>query len=576
MRAFGWKDWSWALAALALLAAAGRLAGPDLGGLRAWIAPPSETFWMPQADYGLPRRPQVGERVKPVASLPLDGRRPVQIYRLLDAPPVGSQAVLLPAVSGQVDLFVNGAAIRESLAGPPYLSLPGARPMLFAIPPDYFRPGRNRIDLLVRDGRGRALSVPLLLGPEPRLRAVATQLNRRTATAGRGLPLLALLAAVLAGLAAFSRRASRPFLPLAAAAAAFGTRAWLATAVLDARFEMVWPWLDRLLLVLALASLATLIRSGAMPTEPWRRRVLASLCGLVGAAALAGGWNGLGLFGGLWQLELGWTYDIGAAILLALLALSAGWVALVSGARFARTHLDLSRVVRRQRAEIDAAGRALDQEMRRSAILEERQRLARDMHDGIGGHLVSLIARARSKRIGVEEFESELSEGLAELRLMVDSLDATGESLSEALTAFRGRAQPQAEAAGLTLRWRQPDSLDVEAHDPRWILNLYRLLQEAVSNAARHSSGDRLDIEIRQAGERLQIDIADNGVGLAAGRAAAGKGLANMAYRARQMGASLEIGAGPDGVGTCVRLDLPVPRKGAENPLQSSGEINPS
>lgn len=286
-----------------------------------------------------------------------------------------------------------------------------------------------------------------------------------------------------------------------------------------------------------------------------------------------------GLEHGLWALDLEIGYGLGCVLLLSGLGLFCAVAAARQTWRNLQARIDLGRVIKAQQAEIQATSQALDQQLRRAAILEERQRLARDMHDGIGGRLASLLARVRAHRIDLPQMEGELSEGLTELRLLVDSLDAAGETLAEALADFRPRARAQAEAARMSLAWEQPDDLDVGARDPRWILNLYRLMQEAVTNAVKHSGGDRLAVAIerRDAGT-LVIRIEDNGRGYDRQALKAGRGLANMAYRARQLGAELLTeGAGlPSGARVTILLPILAGPPGALAPGQSSGEIMPN
>ena len=299
--------------------------------------------------------------------------------------------------------------------------------------------------------------------------------------------------------------------------------------------------------------------------------------GLVGLTVLAGLGAATGLLWGAWTLGVEAVYGLGVGVLLTALAMRSAWIALPAAWRLLVERLDAGRIIRRQQAEIEAKSAALEQEMRRSAILEERQRLARDMHDGIGGQLVSLLARVRTRKISLDQMEEELVGGLSELRLLVDSLDAVGESLTEAMASFRSRIRPQTEAVGMMLTWTQPDDLDIEAHDPRWILNLYRLLQEAVTNAVRHSRGDRLTVRIERRGERgLSIGIEDNGAGFDPDVVARGKGLSNMSVRADQLGAALRWERPVSGVGTAVRIDVNAPAPSRWTPDQSRGEITPS
>jgi signal transduction histidine kinase len=86
---------------------------------------------------------------------------------------------------------------------------------------------------------------------------------------------------------------------------------------------------------------------------------------------------------------------------------------------------------------------------RAAMLLEERSRIMRDMHDGIGGQLLGLILQARSRKLSDEKLVSGLEQSLDDLRLVVDSLEQGEGSLTGALGAFRARIEPRCEAAGV-------------------------------------------------------------------------------------------------------------------------------
>lgn len=215
--------------------------------------------------------------------------------------------------------------------------------------------------------------------------------------------------------------------------------------------------------------------------------------------------------------------------------------------------------IAQQRAIISQQQAALEEQIKAKAVIEERQRFVRDMHDGVGGQLLSLLMRVRMGKVGLNDVEDEIERGITDLRLVADSLDNVGNDLQAALASFQTRARQQLEAAQMALEWHQPDQFGVPGLDARQILSLYRLMQEAVTNAARHSGGTKVAITIseRDAGS-LTICVADNGEGLDAARLQAGHGLANMAKRAEALGGSLAIGSGDQGRGTSVSLTLPL------------------
>jgi signal transduction histidine kinase len=284
-----------------------------------------------------------------------------------------------------------------------------------------------------------------------------------------------------------------------------------------------------------------------------------------------------GLVWGLWVLSLEAAYGLGVVTLLGGLAIVAAVLATRAIWRWARDRPRLSRLVLRQQQEIEAAALALRQQERRSVVLEERQRLSRDMHDGIGGQLSSLLARVRSRRITPDQLEGELASGLAELRLMVDSLDASDGPVADALAVLRSRLRTQTEAAGMRLEWFQSEDLNGVVADPGWILNLNRLIQEAATNAIRHSGGTCLDVGIRLTeGDRLTVSVRDDGAGFDRDQVRPGRGLSNLSYRAAQLGGEIRFWRGEAGQGTVVEAVVIAPGSRAGEAPQPDGGMMPS
>jgi signal transduction histidine kinase len=212
-------------------------------------------------------------------------------------------------------------------------------------------------------------------------------------------------------------------------------------------------------------------------------------------------------------------------------------------------------IIQNQEADLHAA-------IRSSAINEERQRFVRDMHDGVGGQLLSLLMQMRSKTIAPDEVELELQRGLHDLRLMADSLDHVGSDLDLALTAFERRAAQQLASTGISLTWSKASELNRLAWDGRKILNLYRVLQETLTNCIRHSQATSIEFEFKldATGEGLHVAITDDGVGMPPDTQK-GRGLANITKRAAAIGSSVSYASGPQGKGTQISLHTKVQLK---------------
>ena len=206
---------------------------------------------------------------------------------------------------------------------------------------------------------------------------------------------------------------------------------------------------------------------------------------------------------------------------------------------------------------------AREQERERTAALaRERTRLMRDLHDGLGGQLVSIVAlserNTESGGIG-----DAARAALKDLRLVIDSMDDIGGDLMLALASWRDRAAAQLRPHDIALHWRAvPPGLPVYPELRPWhVIQIVRILDEAVTNAAKHAGARRITVKIETigsaGGEHGCITVADDGRGFAVDgeRRKASRGLRNMKNRAARCGAELELSSG--GGGTTVRLQLP-------------------
>jgi len=184
----------------------------------------------------------------------------------------------------------------------------------------------------------------------------------------------------------------------------------------------------------------------------------------------------------------------------------------------------------------------------------------RDMHDGIGGHLVSLMVQARSGRAKPDAMARSLQRALDDLRLILDSLVTAGDSLGFALGAFRNGLEPKLKEPGVRLNWDiTPEAAAVE-RPPDTVLQVLRIVQEVFSNALQHSGADAIALSLTEAevGGVLRLKVEDNGRGFAESQIVAGKGLTSMRQRAARIRASLIVEPGTGG-GTSVTLSLPRP-----------------
>jgi signal transduction histidine kinase len=192
---------------------------------------------------------------------------------------------------------------------------------------------------------------------------------------------------------------------------------------------------------------------------------------------------------------------------------------------------------------------------RRDILSRERQRLMREMHDGLGGQLVSSLALVETGNNPDPELVTALRDSLDELRLVIFSLDPGLTEVPALLAALRGRLEPTLERSGIRFRWRVGDAPTPGGFGPEQLLSLLRIVQEAITNAVRHASPSVIEVATDVVEHRLVISVRDDGRGFCEpGRR--GRGLGNMERRAEELGGQLEVDSGEEGTRVEVRLPL--------------------
>jgi signal transduction histidine kinase len=222
-------------------------------------------------------------------------------------------------------------------------------------------------------------------------------------------------------------------------------------------------------------------------------------------------------------------------------------------------HAHLKTIVSGRMLHLDGEAQRLKTEITTSAVTEERQRFTRDIHDGIGGQLLSLLLKARSGTLTPDQAETEVASSIADLRLITAALDSSDDGLAFALESFARRAADQLDAAEMTLDWHMDAGFDALRLDPRTVLELLRWLQEALTNAIRHSGGTKVTIACTLCPDASQITmhVSDNGQGYNPPKdKPKGRGIPNMTARAQRLGAAFTIDSTKSG--TILTLIVPM------------------
>ena len=198
---------------------------------------------------------------------------------------------------------------------------------------------------------------------------------------------------------------------------------------------------------------------------------------------------------------------------------------------------------------------------------DERRRLARELHDGVGQNLTALKHRLVQLAAALPPGDATLRDGIDKaIALCADTLEDT-RSMSRLLrppilddlgleAALRWMARSQAESSGAEV------TLEVEALpplEPDLQTLLFRVAQEALTNAAKHADARHVMVRLVARGGLLQLQVVDDGRGCDAGTAlrAGGSGLGGMRERLRLYDGRLDLHSTP-GEGTRLRAVVPL------------------
>ncbi|MBL4759355.1 MAG: hypothetical protein JKY80_00655 [Mariprofundaceae bacterium] len=176
--------------------------------------------------------------------------------------------------------------------------------------------------------------------------------------------------------------------------------------------------------------------------------------------------------------------------------------------------------------------------MQQEAKADERSRIMKDLHDGLGSYLMSAHSIARIQQLG-QGIQQPLNDALFWLRTSIDTLDTSDDNLNTILGTFRHRIEPQLKACGIQLNWHMDDvSICILSAENK--LHMIRIIQEAVTNVIKHAHASELTMKTTiDDSHRIIIDIIDNGKGMQDDKK--GYGLKHMRERVESMGGSMDI-----------------------------------
>ena len=318
-----------------------------------------------------------------------------------------------------------------------------------------------------------------------------------------------------------------------------------------------------------------------------QRSTPALLLTVTAVIGLAIGLRDLWVFG---QPEAGDTVVAWSRYTVLLLIAVAAWLLVDeftrSSAELRALNRDLLDRVAQKERDLQMAFEGTRLRDQQQAVLAERDRILREMHDGLGGRLVAAMAltsqverqslpppggEPRSVDEPLRDLKLTLDDCLVELRLALDSLETDQRPLIEALAELRFRVEPSLRAAGVRLVWQLDDAASEVELPAAETLHVLRIVREALTNVIKHAHATVVWLRLEARGtQRLALAVVDNGLQQRMSEAQVdmplfvppsivhgGRGLANMQRRAAALSARLDSGPHPEG--WAVTLELPLP-----------------
>ncbi|MEJ7900687.1 MAG: sensor histidine kinase, partial [Thermomicrobiales bacterium] len=243
------------------------------------------------------------------------------------------------------------------------------------------------------------------------------------------------------------------------------------------------------------------------------------------------------------------------------------------GEGFSRADRDILQSIARQAAVATYAFRVTsDLQQARERLVtareEERRRLRRDLHDGLGAQLAGLtIQTGAVKRLvrlepvraetELDQLQDELRFAIADIRRLVHGLRPPALDEFGLVTALRSRLLAF-ESKGDGFSTELVSSGDDRALPAAVEVAIYRITEEALTNISRHAAA-RSAIIVLNIGVGVRLEIADDGRGIAP-ESRVGVGSQSMRERTEELGGKFEIGP-RDGTGTRIVVTIPLPRQ---------------
>lgn len=292
----------------------------------------------------------------------------------------------------------------------------------------------------------------------------------------------------------------------------------------------------------------------------------------IAAATILPGWPAAGWTALFYAITLAANSLLGPPSFVAM-AFSAA--VLVICALFGRNLRETELARRHNQALLEELAQT-QQRLQALTLAEERNRLAREIHDGLGHYLTATTmqiqgARAVLESLGIAPQAPAALEAIGKAETLLQEALADVRRSVAALRAAAGNAQPLADRIGeLVESSHTPDGPETSflllgrprPLNPQAELTLYRVAQEGLTNVRKHAQARRVEITLTYAAATVGLTVADDGQGMVAngaedGESRAGYGLLGLQERVQVLGGALHIDAAP-GQGVRLKVELPV------------------
>lgn len=317
---------------------------------------------------------------------------------------------------------------------------------------------------------------------------------------------------------------------------------------------------------------------------PWDQAVLIRMCGAVVLGAALCAW---GLASGdatASRRALSWFIAAHGAVWLMLViqiagpldhpaAVKSAWIllAVILGLFYAgisqKSAGFAGLAATRPAGVFDDTRASYERQIRQAAAQEERHRLARDLHDAVKQQIFAIQAASAAAEARLDRDASGAREAMAQVRQSAREAMTEMEAMLDQLRAVPLENATLAEAvrkATEALAFRTGAEVDLDlgslpgssTFEPGVHQAVFRVVQEALANVARHARARRVAVRFAAADGELTVTVQDDGVGIDAARAQAGMGMQTMRARAAEAAGRLATTPAPGG-GTIVALSVP-------------------